>query len=137
MKLSEVQIGAEYQSRVSGSLVKVRVISRDTRHGWRYTDGTSQPVSKPAFRCKNLATGKEVTRSAAALRPLPAKRQPHPCAEEIGLLLASARYDRREGNFDRALAARELARALCAERNGGPQTRIARQAMVREFGSHW
>lgn len=133
MKLSEIQIGTEYQSRVSGSLVTVKVMCATTHYGWRGGKSTA----KPAFRCKNLATGKEVTRSAAALRPLPAKREPHPCAEKIGLLLASARYDRREGNFDRALAARELARALCAERNGGPQTRIARQAMVREFGSHW
>lgn len=126
MKHAEVHLGHEYLSRVSGELVRVKVLTQTVRHNFR--------SDRQVFVCRNLKTGKTIQRSAAGLRPVSEPRAPHPCAESIGLLLANERADRRDGLFDRALAARELARALAAERNGGPMTRIARQTLLREFG---
>ena len=57
MKQAEVEVGGTYIARVSGRLVRVRVLQT-----------TSSPGRPKRFWCKNLETGREIRCTAARLR---------------------------------------------------------------------
>jgi hypothetical protein len=73
MKQADVKVGEQYMARISGALVRVTVLAVTSKSGWSSRGGgrlgQGGLVSKTAYRVRNERTGREVTKSAAALRP--------------------------------------------------------------------
>ena len=65
MKQADVKVGGRYLARVSGFLVPVVVLSRETAGGQRARRFGHRRVR---FACRNTKTGREVRKTAAALR---------------------------------------------------------------------
>ena len=81
------------------------------------------------FRCRNLKTGRELTRSAAALR-VDTKAERERLVKAVRELGASVFLARSVGQFDRCVALREINRAVAR----GLGVQLAIGTYRREFG---
>ncbi len=76
MKQSEVNVGSEYLTKVSGNLVKVVVTHETTRVSYGHYDGSpgGRRHSRRAYGVKRADNDQRLpkARTAAALRPVPA-----------------------------------------------------------------
>lgn len=109
MKNSEVVVGSRYQCKVSGRIVPVTVIAQThkTLIGGK---------TRIAFMVRNEVTGRVVTKSAAALRSVPAAALPPKDMQRTMLAIGECAFEDGEraahfGNPNEKTAVRMMARA--------------------------